>query len=251
VLACGNLWLPWAVKWQIKSKTGFTADIESSQGSLFKGYVDLRDLRISNPRDKFETNKFVYFNEFATDIKLGSLFTDTIVIEKIIVDVDNITLVKNAGGIYNCQLFTKSTVAPDPSNDEAKINGSENKSKKIAKEKVPKKVRLDKVLFTIKSVKIIDESVNCPANEIIINYRREFSNVDDPNKVIKTLLSDLSKYGLSLFIQTTFDSVLHLPGIEQITSGLIKTKDISKDIVSGIGNRLKDLFKKKPNKSSK
>jgi hypothetical protein len=143
-------------------------------------------------------------------------------------------------------------VFPDPNNDEAKVNGSENKSRKSAKEKTPKKVRLDKVLFSIKSVKIIDESVNNPANEIIINYRREFSNVDDVNKVIKALLSDLSKYGLSLFIQATFNSILHLPGIEQITSGLIKTKDTSKDIVGGIGNKLKNLLKKeKPNKSSK
>jgi hypothetical protein len=143
-------------------------------------------------------------------------------------------------------------VFPDPNNDEAKVNGSENKSRKSAKEKTPKKVRVNKVLFAVKSVKIIDELVNGSANEITINYRREFSNVDDINKVIKALLSDLSKYGLSLFIQATFDSALHLPGIEQIINGLIKTKDISKNIVGGIGNGLKNLFKKeKPDKSSK
>jgi uncharacterized protein involved in outer membrane biogenesis len=243
VIASGNCWLPWIVKGQVKSRTGFNADIGSSRGSLFKGYIDFRDFSISNPKDAFTARDFLSLNELAADIKLRSLPTNTIVLERIVIDIDNITLVKNANGAYNCQLFVKNISKENQGNNTAKINDNKADDKSTADEKVSKKVPLGKVLFAIKSAKIIDESVEGSVKEFSLNYRREFSNIDDISDVIKPLISDLSKYGLSVLIQSTFDSILRLPVIEQATGGLINAKDVSKDVIEDIGGGFKGLFK--------
>jgi hypothetical protein len=99
------------------------------------------------------------------------------------------------------------------------------------------------MVFAIKSVKIVDESTEEHGKQYSLSYRRVFLDIDDINAVIKPLMYDLSKYGLSVFIQATFDSILHLAGIGHAVGGLIKVKDISKGIIKDLGREMKGLFK--------
>jgi hypothetical protein len=126
------------IKRQIKSRTGFVADIGSSQGSLFKGYLDFHDFSISNPNNVFTTPKFISGNEFPIDIRLGFLLTSTIILEKIIVNIDNITLAKNADGMYNCQLFMKNRSRESQDNNIAKIDAGRPATRKLPPRKLPK-----------------------------------------------------------------------------------------------------------------
>lgn len=236
ILACGNFWLPWIIRWQTHSLTGFSAKIESSRGSLFKGYVDLRELAINNPSDRFNESSFISFNELGIDVKLTSIPTNVVILEKVIIDIDTITLVKNIDGTYNYSVFI------DNINDS--FDNEKSSTTASSKEKtLTKKLHIEKLTFAIKSVKIIDEKTG-NVNEYSIKYEREFSNIDDISSLIKPLVTDLGKYGLSAFIQSTFQSVLELPGISQATDGLTKVKDVSKDTIKDIGIGLKNIFSK-------
>jgi hypothetical protein len=244
VLASGNIWLPYVVRWQVHSKTGFRAHIDSSCGSLFRGHLDFRDFDILNPKNKFNNNAFVSFNELTADVNLRSLLTGTVVLDKIVIDIDNITLIKNADGVYNCQHFVKNISRPTPAKTAPVKNKSNSRGKNVPAGGNAKKMCLKKVAFTLKSVKIIDESGAEPAKEYSLNYRRKFTNIEDANAIIKPLMADLSKYGVSLFVQSVFDSVLHMPGVDQVTDGVMTIKDISKGTIRDIETGIKHLFKK-------
>ncbi len=238
VLACGNLWLPWVINWQVNSLSGFKTVIQSSRGSLFKGYVDLRELSIQNPK-QFKEPAFISFNDLGTDMDLTSIFKNTIVLENIIIDIDNITLVKNVDGTYNYSMFI------DNINKTIGKKSANNQDQKTQKETSTsaKNIQINKLVFSINSVKIIDES-NGDIKEYSINYRREFSNISDPSTLVTPLVTDLSIYGLSSFIQSTFQSIGDLPGISHAKEGIIKVKDSSKEAVKGIKSGIKGLFSK-------
>jgi hypothetical protein len=243
-LASGNFWLPKVARWQIKSWTGFDVNIGSSLGTLFRGRLDFRDLGISNPKDIFKTDEFVSFNKLAVDVNLKSLFTDTIVLDEIVFDIGGISLVKNTDGVYNCQLFAKNMfgIGKDGGKDAPNMpNGKDISGKKFSK-----KLHINRMVFAVKSVSIVDESTGI-ASVYSLNYRREFSNVDDVNAIIKPLMADLGKYGLGIFVQSTFDMVLHLPGIKQVTSGLTKVKDVSQGLMEGVGAGLRSIFGRREN----
>ncbi|MDR2436446.1 MAG: hypothetical protein LBD33_04040 [Puniceicoccales bacterium] len=246
VLASGNFWLPRLAKWHIRSRSGFEANIGSSRGTLFRGRLDFRDFDVSNPKDTFKTSEFFSFNELVTDVNLKSLLTDTVVVDEIVVDIGNVTLVKNADGVYNCQLFLQNMFGVGQSN--GKEANSASSDKDVSRKKFCKKLRISRIVFAVKAVAIIDESTGS-TREYLLNYRREFSNVDDINAIVKPLMADLGKYGLGIFIQSTLDMALHLPCVEQVTGGLIKVKDVSQGLMEGVGAGLRGIFGGKENLS--
>jgi uncharacterized protein involved in outer membrane biogenesis len=246
ILASGNFWLPRVARWQIKSRSGFEANVGSSRGTLFRGRIDFRDFDVSNPKDSFKTNEFFLFNELVTDVNLKSLLTDTVVVDEIVVDIGSVTLVKNVDGIYNCQLFLQNMFGSGQSSGNEANDAPSGKG--ASRKKFCKKLRISRIVFAVKSVTIIDESTGS-TKEYLLNYRREFSNVEDINVIVKPLMTDLGKYGLGIFIQSTFDMVLHLPGVEQVTGGLIKVKDASQGLMEGIGAGLRGIFGEKENSS--
>jgi uncharacterized protein involved in outer membrane biogenesis len=248
ILAGGNYWLPHVVGWQICHKTGFRAHIDSSIGSLFSGYIDFRNLDIFNPRDRFDATPFVSMGRLAADVNVRSLLTGTVMLDKIVIDIDNVTIIKGAEGVYNYQLFARnmaSSVAPSETISRAgNVPKGQNSQRKQPSKSIAKKIRLGEVTFALKSVTIIDESTGEPAREHSINYRRTFTNVEDADTAIDAIVSDLNRYGVSIFVQSVFNSILHLPGIDQVSSGATVIKDISKETIHSIGNGVKRLFKK-------
>lgn len=245
ILACGNLWLPRVASWQIRSLTGFDTTIQSSRGSLFRGYVDFRDMSIKNPAKQFNESTFISFNDLGVDIDMTSIFKDTIVFESIVLDIDSITVVKNAEGDHNYSVFIEkigeSKNNKDSGNEKPKASTVAKTSEK--KKKPEKNFTIDKLVLSIRSVKTIDESTGT-VKEYPIKYRREFSNVSAPSSLVAPLVADLSVYGLGALIQSTIKSIGELPGVEQIKDGLTKVKDVSTDTVKNIGSKVKGIFSK-------
>ncbi len=245
ILACGNLWLPRVASWQIRSLTGFDTTIQSSRGSLFRGYVDFRDMSIKNPAKQFNESTFISFNDLGVDIDMTSIFKDTIVFESIVLDIDSITVVKNAEGDHNYSVFiekiSESKNSKDSGNEKRKTATVAKTSEK--KKKPEKNFTIDKLVLSIRSVKTIDESTGT-VKEYPIKYRREFSNVSAPSSLVAPLVADLSVYGLGALIQSTIKSIGELPGVEQIKDGLTKVKDVSTDTVKNIGSKVKGIFSK-------
>ncbi len=239
ILACGNLWLPWVINWQSRSLTGFNTTIQSSKGSLFKGNVDFQNVTIKNPSDKFSETSFISFNDLGVDVKLTSIFSNTILLENILIDIDNVTIVKNKEGVYNYSVFVDNISSIGKSDT---TGNSKNTNKASDKEtsKSAKNLVIGKFTFAINSIKIIDESDNS-VKEFNVKYKREFSNVSDISSIIKPLVTDLGMYGLTAFIQATFQSIGELPGINQATQGIIKIKNTSKEAIKGTKNTIKGI----------
>jgi uncharacterized protein involved in outer membrane biogenesis len=245
ILASGNYWLPHIVRWQIHSKTGFRAHIDSSLGSLFRGYFHFRDFDILNPKNKFDSGAFVSIRELSADVNMKSLLTGVIALDKIVLNVDSVTLVKNADGVCNYQLFAKGMPSQPASNGPtSRENTPKLRERETDAKSGARKIRLGEVVFALKSVKIVDESGVDPAKEYVLNYRRKFTDIEDVNTVIKSLTSDLSKYGISILVQSAFNSILHLPGVDQVTGGITTIKDISKETIHGVGTGIKRLLGK-------
>ncbi len=239
ILACGNLWLPWVINWQSRSLTGFNTTIQSSKGSLFKGNVDFQNVTIKNPNDKFSETSFISFNDLDVDVKLTSIFSNTILLENILIDIDNVTIVKNKEGIYNYSVFADN-ISSIGKSDATGDNKNTNKANNKEASKSTKNLVIEKFTFSINSIKIIDESDNS-VKEFSIKYKREFSNISDISSIIKPLVADLGMYGLTAFIQATFQSIGELPGINQATQGIIKIKNTSKEAIKGTKNTIKGI----------
>jgi uncharacterized protein involved in outer membrane biogenesis len=245
ILASGNYWLPHIIRWQIRSKTGFRAHIDSSLGSLFRGYFHFRDFDILNPKNKFDSSEFVSIRELSADVSIKSLFTGVIALDKIVLDVNNVTLVKNADGVCNYQIFARGMPSNStPAESISRENAPKFRKRKANTKSMAKKIRLGEVVFVLKSVKIIDESGINPVKEYALNYRRKFTDIEDVDTVIKSLTSDLNKYGVSILVQSAFNSILHLPGVNQVTEGITTIKDVSKETIHGVGTGIKRLLKK-------
>lgn len=246
VLACGNFWLPWVTTWQIRSLTGFNADIRSSEGSLFRGCVDFKNVLISNPTKQFKEPIFVSFNDFMLDVGVSSIFKETVVLENVIIDIDNITVVKNADGTYNYAVFLENiskSSEKNTSKEDTEKSKSDKNSAGSSKDKSGKHVAINKFVFAIRSVRTIDEKTGAK-NEYSLKYKREFSNITDLSSLTSELVSDLSAYGLEALIQSTLHSITELPGIKQVKGGLSKVKNVSTEVIKGVGSGIKGIFSK-------
>ncbi len=230
ILACGNFWLPWVTDWQVHSLTGFSTSIQSSRGSLFKGYVDFRDMTVKNPTPQFQEPVFISFNDLGVDVDLSSLFKDTIVLESVVVDINNISIVKDASGNHNYSVFIDN-IKKSTENKSA----SDKKEEKSAKDssKPAKNIHINKLVFAINSVKVIDEKSGS-VKEYSLKYRREFSDISDISSIVTPLIADLSAYGLGALIESGVEMLGDLPGVTQAKEGIIKLKDTSKDAVKNI-----------------
>ncbi|MDR1890921.1 MAG: AsmA family protein [Puniceicoccales bacterium] len=245
ILLAGNFWIPTAIEFALTKTSGFKTSIGKSSGSIFRGRLDLKDFIIKNP-DSFHSKDFVSINNIVTDVDMTTLFKDTIVIENIILDVTDLTVVTNANGENNYTLFSKN-FTPEPQTSEKEASKTIDTKKHSPK----RSVLIKNLTLSISTIHTIDERKNS-SREYEINYRREFHDVTDFTKLGMQLIGDLGKFG-NIIIDSVISSIPIIPNVA--TDGIIKVKDISLDAVSktkdlavkvgdDIGNKMKQLFKK-------
>ncbi|MBL9214199.1 MAG: hypothetical protein JNG83_01860 [Opitutaceae bacterium] len=99
--------LPRVVTSAIHSRTGFKVQVERLSVNPFTANVAIRGLLLQNP-DGWPEPAFVDLREFRANAELFSLFGDRFVADEVVVDVANLTLVKNAQGTLNATAFNDS-----------------------------------------------------------------------------------------------------------------------------------------------
>lgn len=96
--------LPGIVTSIIRSRTGFSVQVDRLTVNPFSGVMVIRGLNVKNPAG-WPAAEFVDLREFRADVSLLSLLGDRIIADEIVVDLPRLTLVKNQQGVLNAVAF--------------------------------------------------------------------------------------------------------------------------------------------------
>jgi uncharacterized protein involved in outer membrane biogenesis len=239
ILLAGNFWIPTVMESALTSIFRFKTSVGKSSGSIFRGRLELQDLKMKNPDTLFQSKDFVAINNIVADVDMLSLRKETIVVKEVVLDIDDLTVVTSADGKNNYALLIKNFKQKDQTTKTLKTADSEKHSSK-------KSVLIKNLTLSISTIHSIDERKNS-SREYKINYRKEFHNITDLKKLEIELVGDLGKLGVTIMIDSIISSI-PIPSVA--TDGIIKIKDISldtanktKDLAGKISNNLGDGIK--------
>jgi uncharacterized protein involved in outer membrane biogenesis len=190
----------------VEKATGFPLAIDSMSVSLVRSRVDARGVHMTNPAD-FEERKFVTLGQLYVDYRLPSMLSGAPHVNEMIIDVNELVVVKNAKGESNVQRI-KGIVASD--------SGSSTK------------YRVDTLRVKVGTVVIKDFSRGKPTERAMaLNVSATYNNITDSTDISRLVL-------------LTVMSQVKLPDIG------IKADDLKKglgDAVKGAGETLEKAGK--------
>ena len=238
-MATGNFWVPKVLEMVVRYKSGFDVVIYTSDGSLFSANVDLKDVHINNPRPAFISKNFISFNEVCVDVDVGSIFRDTFVVEKLFLDINCISIVRNTSGVTNIGMFVKNlTVSDEGQNKEqnnvAEVNVEQTRAKQFL---------IRHAIIKLGTVRIIDDSGAYNEKIYTINYGKELFDIHNVEEIQTILIHDLSKYGVSVLIDSVIDFIFQFPGMKHGIKGLHFMENTSKGVIGGAKKASHGLFK--------
>ena len=229
-----NFWLPSTVNKLIRKYSGFSSKIEKSACRPLKGRVDLTNFEIENQTPGFSDKRFLSINKFVADVDVSSLIKgNEAIAEEIIIDINNIAVVKSAGNEYNFQVFANNIKNNTTSSDK-----KESKDRDKSDSSKSKKFLIKKLKLALGSVDYVDESSNSKKT-YNINYEHEFTNVNDIDIIKKQLISDLKKYGLEFVIDYILSSMFNIGNAALDT--LSKGKDIALQVTGDVKDAVVDV----------
>ena len=229
-----NFWLPSTVNKLIRKYSGFSSKIEKSACRPLKGRVDLTNFEIENQTPGFSDKRFLSINKFVADVDVSSLTKgNEAIAEEIIIDINNIAVIKSAGNEYNFQVFANNIKNNISSSDK---KGSKDRDKSDSSKS--KKFLIKKLKLALGSVDYVDESSNSKKT-YNINYEHEFTNVNDVDVIKKQLISDLKKYGLEFVIDYILSSMFNIGNVALDT--LSKGKDIALQVTGDVKDAVVDV----------
>jgi hypothetical protein len=162
------LLLPRIVATTIRSKTGFAVKIDRLSVNPFTAKVQLGGFVVQNPEGWPEAAPFVELREFRADADLFPLLGGKLMADEVVVDVAQVTLVKNKDGVLNAIAF-KDGLAGPASPEPAPKEKSGAKTEFLIKRMV---VKFDKLTYA-------DHSGRKPSvKEYNLGISRELTNVD-------------------------------------------------------------------------
>jgi hypothetical protein len=175
LLALGSvLWivlLPTIAAATIRSRTGFAVQVEQLSVNPFTGDARLSGLVLKNPAGWPEA-AFVDLRKFSADVELLSLLGSKYIADEVVVDLAQLTLVRNKDGVLNALAFKagltgETAVQPAP--------GGGKSPQFLIRHLV---LKFDKLVYA-------DHSGRRPAiKEYNLNLSRDLTDVDSLTKVI-------------------------------------------------------------------
>ncbi|MDI1320021.1 MAG: hypothetical protein PSW75_07495 [bacterium] len=107
LVVCSILWvvlLPTIVASTIRSRTGFAVQVEKLSVNPFLANARISGLVLKNP-DGWPEAAFVNLRQFQADVDLLPLLGDKFMADEILVDIAQLTLVRNQDGVLNAMAF--------------------------------------------------------------------------------------------------------------------------------------------------
>jgi hypothetical protein len=75
-------------------------------------------------------------------------------------------------------------------------------------------------------------------------YRHQWIHVVALQEITNTILADFKPYGISLLLQSIFNSFLDMPGISHAHSSIKALRSLGKGVLSGIQHKIQAIFTK-------
>ena len=237
------VFLPVLVRRTIESRTGFGVEITRLSVNPFTARIAIDGLVISNPPAEFAEPKFVKLRSIRADAELFSLFSDRLVVEEAVVDIEQITLVKNAhydgnGVVFGKRLLGESSPAPAPT-------GKPVAELPSAKPAVKKEFLIRSLQLRLDKIILVDASGSKPSSkEINIGFSQTYDNVTTTTEIATPIVTKLFENGASI---GNYAGDLGKNALEAAK----KTGEYLKDAGKKAGESLKSIFQSISDKAKK
>ena len=106
-LALAGFYVPFLAEKFVAYRSDFPLNIGSSHFNLFLGEVDLWDVTLKNPT-RFHEPLFVEVKEFSAHVNWMSMLTATKQIDRLSINIPEVSWVKSANGEVNTDAFVNS-----------------------------------------------------------------------------------------------------------------------------------------------
>ena len=228
------LLLPVLVTSMLRNRTQFGVTVQSLSVNPFGATVHLRGLIIENPAT-FPTPDFVQVREFRATGGIFALFSDRPVIDEAVVDIAQVTLVKNQAGQRNAALFQErlaSAPAPTGAGMPPPVAGSAPKTREFLIRHL--EMRFDKL-------RLVDASGGQPGTrEYDLGIRQTYENVTTPVQIAVPILGQLAARG---------GVIGDLAG--QLGTDALETAKKTGEVLKDAGAALKGFFQSLEQKAKK
>ncbi len=182
------LFLPLLVTSQIKTHSRFGAEVESLSGNPLAGTVNVLNLVLTNP-EGFEEKDFVKLKEFDLKVKPLSLMGERIEVPRLLLDVEQVTIVTNRNGENNAKIFHE------------RMRGEDKVEETSEEESEPIDFIVNSLKIRVHKVVTVDYSKRKEPviREYNVNIDREFTDVSDPKVIVTPVLTDIAAVGLAQY----------------------------------------------------
>ena len=222
------LFLPAVVTRVLRSRTQFGVTVQSLAVNPFTATVRLRGLAVDNPAD-FPAPDFVRVREFRATAGFFSLFGDRPVIDATMVDVAQVTLVKNKEGQRNAALFL------------ARLTGSSDQTRAVAPPAIgpapkPRAFLIRHLELRFDRLRLVDASGDRPSRqEFDLGLRQTYENVTSPVQIAVPIVGKVTALG------GTLGDLAGKLGADTFATAK-RTGEVLKEVGQKAGHAIKELF---------
>ena len=225
----------------VETKTGFTLQVEKYNVHILAGSIQLKDVSIQNSNAFPPESSLSQFNEISVSFSPWSLLKETRMIYSLVVDVKDLSWIKNKEGKVNFFAFMEALKPPkETKEEELKLSSKE------------KKFLIKNLIVRLDTAHYADLSKTPPIEkQLHVHYACQFDNVSNVNQITEQMAQDLNSKGLvfvsQVFLEslTRFETYMDL-GEQLIDKGeeLLDSADNVKDTVKESVQNLFDHLKK-------
>ncbi|HCR37604.1 MAG TPA: hypothetical protein DIU37_05585 [Opitutae bacterium] len=240
LLVTPGWYVPFIAKKVVYYKTGFPVTIGESHINIFTGKIDFLDISIQNP-DSFAEKKFVDVKELSLHIEPLSIFKEIFVCDRFIFKIENVSWVKSDQQEVNLEAFVQSLEGEpkDAQKEEHSTTEAEPSPPAPMPEFLMKKFEL-----TLNTVNQYDFTKSPPKEkEYKLGFEFQIENARSVEEILKPLMSQLTKEGVSFLAQSFLDSLLDSETYKGIAKDLLDGIPGLDSAGEGISKGLENIFK--------
>lgn len=186
----------------VSRKTGFEMVTKNFDMSLFKGTVRLADITIYNPTE-YNERIFLKSKEFFIDTQLLSLLPwNTLHLDEVILDIDNLTWVRNERDNVNLVEFIKKAhIEQDGSSSSSQSGVATPKTSS------QRKIFIKRLIVRLGTITVVGfPDRTSPPQTFSVNYNREFNDVQDLSAISRKIGADMAHLGVKVLVNGILQS---------------------------------------------
>ncbi|MDR2030477.1 MAG: hypothetical protein LBP65_03375 [Puniceicoccales bacterium] len=224
-----NHWSPKVVPLLLGGGSDFTVSIGRSHSNVFTMNFNFYDVAIQGG-SLYPVSTLAQIDRLGADLLFLSLLTKKVVVENFVLDVPQITCVRDGDGNVNIADFLSSLFGQRERATKPGVG------KKPAK---PRQIFFRHVEIRVGRVALMDFTEQpAKVREFALNYSYEADNVD-AETLFKRLSSDLNARGAGLLMQSVLRSLANLPDLATVANDILQSDGRSGGIVGDFWKRLK------------